>query len=130
MIARKVAWAAALVAIAFIAGCSAGQPPAGDESLTVAALLADPAYDVEVAVQGQVDLLGEMFCPCFELASGGQRVEVWYDLMTDDDGTMWPAVDLDGIANGDTVIVRGELKHAGVFRGEDDFWAIEIERVP
>ena len=118
----------ALLVVALVAGCGAG-PQADEGALTVGALLADPVYDTEVVVQGEVGLLDELFCPCFELSSEGQALEVWYDLMTDDDGTMWPAVRADGIANGDRVAVRGELKHAGLFRNENVFWAMAIERV-
>jgi hypothetical protein len=126
-IARRTVLALALTALSLAAGCSAGpQPP--DGALTVDALMADPVYDVEVAVYGQVSLLGELFCPCFELSSGGQTLEVWYDLMTYDDGATWPPVRVDGIANGDWVTVTGELKTAGQHRGENDFWARAIER--
>jgi hypothetical protein len=114
--------------IALGAGCS-GEPRPPKGALTVDALLADPVYDVEVTVYGQIGMLGELFCPCFELSSGGETLEVWYNLMTEDDGTTWPAVPVNGITNGDWVTVRGELKHAGVHRGENDYWAKAIERV-
>ena len=128
MISRKITVVLTLVAIALAAACGAA-PPAGDDTLTVDALWADPVYDVEIVVQGEVSLLDELFCPCFQLSSGEETVEVWYDLMTDDDGTMWPAARVDHIANGDQVTVRGELKHAGLFRTENVLWAIEVEHV-
>jgi hypothetical protein len=128
VISRKTTFVLTLVAIALAVGCGAA-PPAADEPLTVDALVADPVYDVEIVVQGEISMLDELFCPCFELSSGEETVEVWYDLMTDDDGTMWPAARVDHIANGDQVAVRGELKHAGLFRTENVFWAIEVEHV-
>ncbi|MBN1134665.1 MAG: hypothetical protein JXA38_07135 [Methanosarcinaceae archaeon] len=40
--------------------------------LNVYELLGNPVYDVEVEIYGRVGLLDELFCPCFELASGGE----------------------------------------------------------
>lgn len=89
-------------------------------SLSVSELLQKPAYDREVEVYGQVSLLGELFCPCFELTSSGKRVSVWYGLMVEDDGTERPSVSVEGIENGDWVTVTGELKMGG------DLWASRI----
>jgi hypothetical protein len=63
----------------------------------VSELLESPEYDTEVKVYGQVSLLGEMLCPCFELTSGGKTVLVWYGLMVEDDGTERPAVSMGDI---------------------------------
>jgi len=93
----------------------------------VADLLANPVYDTEVRVQGEVGLLGELFCPCFELTSGGQTVQVWYGLMVENDGTERPELSVAEISNGDTVIVTGELKaEGGTHYSKGDFWASEI----
>lgn len=88
--------------------------------LSVSNLVADPVYGSEVSIHGEVSLLGELRCPCFELTSGGKTAHVWYDLMVDDDGTEWPAVSVEGIENGDTLVVTGELKREGAF------WASSI----
>jgi len=48
--------------------------------------------------------------------------------MVEDDGTVRPPVSVEGIKNGDCVIVTGELKTAGVYRLPNDFWASDIER--
>jgi inhibitor of cysteine peptidase len=94
--------------------------------LSIAELLGNPVYDTEVAIYGKVSLLGELFCPCFVLTSGGQEVEVWYGLMVDDDGAERPAVSVEGIENGDWVVVTGELKSDGTYRSLNDFWAASI----
>jgi len=76
---------------------------------------------------GKVGLLGELNCPCFELASGGRTVQVWYDLMVENDGTERPAVNGEGINNGDRVVVTGELKgEGGTHYSKGDFWATAI----
>lgn len=68
-------------------------------------------------------------CPCFELTSGEEKVQVWYDLMVEDDGTERPSVSVQGIENGDPVIVTGELKTEGEHRSLNDFWASNIEKI-
>ena len=101
-----------------------GEPVA---NLTVAELLENPVYDTTVKIHGEVSGLGEFFCPCFELASGGQKVQVWYGLMVDNDGTERSAVSVEGINNGDKVIVTGELKgEGGTHYSKGDFWATDI----
>ena len=104
-----------------------GQGESPEGTMSVAELLANPVYDTEVRIYGEVSLLGELFCPCFELTSGGQKVQVWYDLMVENDGTERPAVSVQGINNGDRVIVTGELKgDGGTHYSKDDFWATVI----
>jgi hypothetical protein len=122
-------FALVLSALVF-SGCgqSSAEPaqlPAGPRS--VSNLLADPVYDNDVRIHGEVSLLGELLCPCFELTSGGETVHVWYGLMVEDDGTERPAVSVEGIENGDTVVVTGELKTAGLHTSLNDFWASSIE---
>jgi hypothetical protein len=96
-------------------------------TLSISELLENPVYDSEVRIHGEVSLLGELFCPCFELTSGGKEVQIWYGLMVEDDGTERPAVSVEGIGNGDQVVVTGELKTAGPHRSLNDFWANNIE---
>jgi hypothetical protein len=117
---------ALLCILALVAGsCTGQEKPEG--TLTVAELLDDPVYDTEVKIYGEVGLLGELFCPCFELTSGGQTVQVWYDLMVENDGTERPAVNVKGINNGDGIIVTGELKGEGeTYYSKGDFWASVI----
>ena len=96
-------------------------------TLTAAELLSDPIYDTEVSIYGRVDGLGELACSCFFLISGRDSVQVWYDTMVEDDGTVRPAVNVKGIRNGDNVIVAGELKdEGGIHYSKDDFWAKSI----
>jgi hypothetical protein len=117
-----------LLAITLIAGCRAEvEKPEG--TLTVAELLENPVYDMEVKVFGKVSLLGELFCPCFELTSGGKKLEVWYGLMIEDEGRERPEASVEGITNGDWIIVTGELKTKGLYRSLNDFWASDIERM-
>ena len=95
-------------------------------SLSVAELMADPQYETIVTIEGEVSLLGELFCPCFELSSGGEKVQVWYGLMVADDKTEMPPVSVEGIENGDWVTVTGKLKQAGQHSSLNDFWAESI----
>jgi len=124
----------AVIAVAAITGGSIaaaggdnGAADAPDVSgvVRVSELLADPAYGTEVAIYGQVSLLGELFCPCFELRSGNKTVMVWYDLMVDEDGEARPAVNIEGIENGDWIVVTGELQPGGATPAE--FWASGID---
>jgi len=97
------------------------------ETTCVGELLASPVYDTEVVIRGEVSLLGKLLCPCFELTSCGETVQVWYGLMVENDGTERPAVSVEGIVNGDTVEVTGELKGTGgTHYSEGDFWAKNI----
>ena len=90
---------------------------------TVGAMLADNAYEVPVSVAGEISMLGELLCPCFELTSGGESVQVFYGLMVENDGTGKPDVDMTGFANGDKVIVTGMLKGSGgTHYNKGDFW--------
>ena len=101
-----------------------------EENLTVAELLENPVYDKLVKIHGEVSLLGELFCPCFELTSGGQKVQVWYDLMVENDGTERPPTNMHEFNNGDKVIVIGELKgEGGTHYSKGDFWASDITYV-
>jgi hypothetical protein len=95
--------------------------------LSVAELLENSIYDTEFTVQGTVGSLGEVFCPCFELSSGGETIWVWYDLMVDDDGTERPSVSVEGIENGDQVVVTGELRSSDGQLPSRTFWASSIE---
>jgi hypothetical protein len=116
-------FAVALSAV-ILSGCASTTAQPTDSTagtLSVSKLLAAPVYDTEVRIHGEVSLLGELLCPCFELTSGGKTAYVWYSLMVEDDGTEWPAVSVEGIENGDTVVVTGELKTEGAF------WASNIE---
>ncbi|MBN1856078.1 MAG: hypothetical protein JW846_03895 [Dehalococcoidia bacterium] len=95
---------------------------------TVGELIANPVYETEVRVVGEVSLLGELFCPCFELTSGGESIQVWYGLMVENDGTELPEMSVEGIANGDMIVVTGMVKGpGGVHYAEGDFWAKGIE---
>ena len=96
-----------------------------ETALSVSELLENPVYDTEVKIYGEVGLLGELLCPCFGLTSGGQEVMVWYGLMVDDYGIERAPVSVEGIRNGDWVIVTGELKTEGT--NINDFWAKSIE---
>lgn len=97
-------------------------------TLSVAELLENPVYDTEVTIWGEVSLLGELLCPCFELTSDGEKVLVWYGLMVEDSGIARAPVSVEGIENGDWVIVTGELKTEGKHRSLNDFWATNIEK--
>ena len=112
--------------IAALAGCGDGADPP-DDALPVGALLENPVYESEVTIYGEVEDLGELLCPCFTLRSGDAFLAVWYDLMVEDDGTERPAVDVSQIANGDEVLVTGELLEPGGAAALHNFWASAIE---
>jgi protein-S-isoprenylcysteine O-methyltransferase Ste14 len=99
--------------------------------LSVTELLADPVYESQVSVYGQVRSLGDLRCPCFELLSGGEdeALEVWYDAMSQDDGTQWAPVSVKGIENGDWVIVMGEFRSDDGSSVGRTFWAESIEKM-
>jgi len=98
-----------------------------EETLTAAELLSEPIYDKEVKIWGRVDGLGEVQCTCFFLISGRDSVQVWYNTMVENDGTVRPAVSVEGIRNGDKVVVTGELKdECGTHYSKDNFWAKSI----
>jgi hypothetical protein len=102
---------------------------ATEGAIAVSELMEDPIYDTEVIINGEVGLLGELFCPCFELTSGGETILVWYGLMVEDNGTERPTASTEGIENGDQVIVTGELKLGGIYHSLNDFWARDVEKV-
>jgi hypothetical protein len=92
---------------------------------SVGSLLLQPVYDTQVNMYGRVSGLGEMSCPCFIVTSGGERLEVWYNLTP-----LEPAVDVPAIQNGDWVTVNGQLKPGALGLGSRTFWASHIERLP
>ena len=116
-----------LIPVLAVLGCLHREVGETGEALSVSRLLEGPVYDTEVRVYGEVSLLGQLNCPCFELASGGGKIQVWYALMVEDDRTERPPVSIEGIENGDRVVVTGELKTAGEHRQLNDFWASGIE---
>ena len=108
----------------------ASTPTTGsDGTLSVSELLESPVYETEVNVYGDVSALGELDCPCFTLTSDGKRLEVWYTLMVGDDGTERPAVSVEGIENGDRVVVTGELRSSTGTAPSTTFWASNIEKM-
>lgn len=116
-----------LVVMAVALACGGEREP--EQALSVSELLANPVYVEELKVHGEVSLLGELFCPCFGLTSDGETLTVWYDLMVENDGTPRPSVSVEGIENGDSVLVTGELKTGGTHTLPNDFWANTIEEV-
>jgi len=88
-------------------------------SLSVAELVNDPV-SVEVRVYGKVSDLGQLFCPCFRLTSVNESLQVFYDLMIDDQGNPLPGVNVDSLENGDWVIATGSLRN-------NDLWLESIE---
>lgn len=116
-----------LCSLTLIIGACTGTK-ATEGAIDVSELMEDPIYDTEVIIEGEVSLLGELFCPCFELTSGGEIVLIWYGLMVEDNGSERPVVSTEGIENGDQVIVTGELKLGGIHYSLNDFWASNIEK--
>nr|QNO44572.1 hypothetical protein KKOBALHG_00009 [Methanosarcinales archaeon ANME-2c ERB4]QNO44945.1 hypothetical protein DIMMFDLM_00002 [Methanosarcinales archaeon ANME-2c ERB4]QNO45103.1 hypothetical protein HICMJNBA_00009 [Methanosarcinales archaeon ANME-2c ERB4] len=98
-------------------------------ALSVSELLESPVYDTEVKVYGIVNHLGQLLCPCFTLYSDRKMLDVRYDLMAEDDGTERPAVSVEGIENGNWVIVTGELRSSTGTAPSTTFWASNIEKI-
>ena len=97
-------------------------------TLSVSELLESPVYDTEVKVYGTVSALGELFCPCFTLATDGKILTVHYDLMVEDDGTEGPPASVEGIKNRDWVIVTGGLRSSSGTVPSTTFWASNVEK--
>jgi hypothetical protein len=120
-----------LLFIALILSSCAKEPPKPEGALSAAELLADPIYDSEIKVYGQVSGLGEFECPCFALKSEEDRIYVWYDMMAGDDSSAnpptRPPVDIEGIKNEDWIVVIGELKYFEYRKIHEDFWLAEFE---
>ena len=54
-------------------------------------------------------------------------MQAWYGLMVDDYEVSRAPVSVEGIKNGDSVIVTSELKREGKHTNLNDFWAGNIE---
>ena len=55
-----------------VAACASQEVGKLDKrALIVSESLENPAYDTEVKIYGEVGLLGQLDCPCFELTSDG-----------------------------------------------------------
>jgi len=124
----------AIVAISIFSGCIEDKstapvsPIKSNGTLSVCELLENPVYDTEVKVYGKVSALGELFCPCFVLTFDEKSIEVWYDMMVEDDQTKRSAVSVEGIENGNSVIVTGELRSGNGTAPSTTFWASNIEK--
>ena len=57
-----------------------------------------------------------------------KSIEVWYDMMEEDDQTKRPAVSVEGIENGNMVIVTGELKSGTGTAPSTTFWASNMNK--
>jgi hypothetical protein len=112
-------------------GLTSAVPSNLEGVLTSAELLADPVYDTPIKVYGQVTGLGEFKCKCFALNSGDAQIYVWFDMMVEEDGSPTPPtrtpVNVDGIENGDWIVVSGELKFFEDFKVHKDFWLTKFE---
>ncbi len=121
----------AIIPVILCLGCivETGQPNIQmiNGTLLVSELLSDPVYDEVVQVYGQVSELGELFCSCFGLKSGNESIMVWYDTMTEDNGTQRPGINVSEMSNADWVLISGELKTKGTYRNEKDFWMVESD---
>ena len=105
-----------------IAGCT-------QNIMNVSDLLANPVYETTVTIQGEVSLLHEVLCTCFGLTSDDEALWVWYDTMYNaTDGTQWPAVSVEGIENGDWVVVTGHLQEWWNPEISPDFWTMSITK--
>ena len=81
-----------------------------------------PVVETSVEIYGLVSALGELFCPCFELSSDDASIMVTYALFPEETG--YSDVSVEGIDNGDWVLVVGTLRTVGQLPPE--LWATEI----
>lgn len=110
-----------------LAGCTGVESP--QDALNCCECLENAEYDTEVKIYGKVSSLGELASPSFLLSSGGRDILVWYGSMIENDGAERPEVSVEGIKNGDQVIVTGEMKgEGGTHYSKGDFWASSIEK--
>jgi hypothetical protein len=108
-----------------VSGCALLDADESDESVTVGSVVVSMQIGDEVRLHGEVALLGELFCPCFNVSDGEATVVVWYDLMVDDAGE-FPAVSIAEIGNGDEVVVIGEYRSTDPGTGFPVIWAEEV----
>ncbi len=122
-----------LIAVSlFLTACSSNynnitqepERPAG--AITAGELLENPVYNQEMTVYGEVKYLGDLFCPCFDLDSGNNNLEVWYDLMMEDDTSERTPVQTGHIINGDWIIATGELRSSNTTESKT-FWLRSIK---
>jgi len=118
-----------LIPTILILGCISQESEKPEEALNVSELLKNPVYDMEVKVYGKISALGELLCPCFALTSDGKMLDVWYDMMVEDNQTQRPSVSVEGIENGDWVTVTGELRSSTGTAPSTTFWASNIEKI-
>jgi len=78
--------------------------------------------ETSVEIYGFISALGELFCPCFELNSDHASIAVRYALFPEEEEYL--DVSVEGIDNGDWVLVVGTLRKAGQLPPE--LWAKEI----
>ena len=109
-----------------VTGCSQ-EPQKPEGALSVAELLENPIYDTQTRMYGKVSALRELACTCFFLGSEESNLHVWYDTMVENDGILRSSVSVEGIQNGDWVLVIGELKQGGDHYSLNDFWLSHIE---
>jgi hypothetical protein len=117
-----------LISLSLI-GCTGTEAPeTPDGAMSASECINNPVYDTELRVFGEVSSLGDLNCTCFLLSSDGADILVWYDTMIENDDTLRPPVSVDGIKNGDQVIVTGELKDEGEHTSQGDFWLSSVEK--
>lgn len=116
-----------IISLSFV-GCTQTETSKKPEgAMSANECINNPVYDTELKVFGEVNSLRDLNCTCFLLSSDGADILVWYDTMTENDGTVRPPVNIAGIKNGDQVIVTGELKDDGEYTSRGDFWLSSIE---
>lgn len=106
-----------------LAACS-GSARAG--AVSVREALDRATFDTQVKVYGVVSGLRQSPGPYFTLSSGGRTMKVYYDGMMEDNDVVWEPVHVDGIRDGDEVVVTGQVKSAGIYRAQYSFFAQAI----
>lgn len=123
-----------LVGIALPGCLPSNDTPPGLQGLTgvssVAEAFAIPGEEVPeppavkqtpVEVYGRVGNLGAFFCPCFEMSSEGETVLVRHGLFGEEG---YEDLDVDGLRDGDWIIVAGVLRTSAALPPE--LWAKSI----
>jgi len=105
--------------------------PLPEGAVDLGGFMKEPVYDEDVSLIGQINHYGELLCPCFMLKDmSGTNIQVWYDLMLEEDGSEWPSVSMKDHKNGDWVVVTGQLRSSTGTQPSNDFYLKSIQEVP
>lgn len=95
----------------------------GGEFLSASNVIGHPLYIAGLQSIGGVSIREELF-PWIMLTSGGNSLELWSSMTTEENADFWPTISVERYKNEDFVIVTGELK----LHVKNITWAIIINK--